>query len=168
MGYVEVKAVVPPKVSLLSTGNELKEPDCIPLPPGTIRDCNRTVLKALLKENKIPIHDCGIAVDEPNALIESVKEGLTYGDILVTTGGVSMGDRDILRQVLTQGFGAKIHFARVNMKPGKPTTFATLVFEGRKKLVIGKFFNYYLIIIAINISLDINSQILLEVYSVIF
>ena len=48
-----------------------------------------------------------------------------------------MGDRDFLRQVLVEDFAAQIHFARVNMKPGKPTTFATLTFEGRKKLFLG-------------------------------
>jgi gephyrin len=55
----------------------------------------------------------------------------------VTTGGVSMGDRDLLRQILTQDLGAEIHFARVNMKPGKPTTLATLEWEKRRKLILG-------------------------------
>ena len=53
----------------------------------------------------------------------------------VTTGGVSMGDRDLLRQVLVEQFGARIHFARVNMKPGKPTTFATCTVAGRRVLL---------------------------------
>ena len=53
----------------------------------------------------------------------------------VTTGGVSMGDRDLLRQVLVEQFGARIHFARVNMKPGKPTTFATCTLAGRRVLL---------------------------------
>lgn len=48
-----------------------------------------------------------------------------------------MGDRDLLRQVLVQDLGATIHFARVNMKPGKPTTFATLDWQNQKKLVLG-------------------------------
>ena len=56
---------------------------------------------------------------------------------MVTTGGVSMGDRDLLRQVLVDKFGAEIHFARVNMKPGKPTTFATCQLDGRTRVVIG-------------------------------
>jgi gephyrin len=48
-----------------------------------------------------------------------------------------MGDRDLLRQVLVQDFGAEIHFARVNMKPGKPTTLATLQWQNKRKLVLG-------------------------------
>ena len=46
-----------------------------------------------------------------------------------------MGDRDLLRQVLVEQFGARIHFARVNMKPGKPTTFATCTVAGRRGLL---------------------------------
>jgi len=48
-----------------------------------------------------------------------------------------MGDRDLLRQVLSEDFKADIHFARVNMKPGKPTTCATVVYDGKKKLILG-------------------------------
>ena len=48
-----------------------------------------------------------------------------------------MGDRDLLRQVLVSQFGAKIHFARVNMKPGKPTTFASCSVGGKPRLVLG-------------------------------
>merc|ERR1712150_145602 len=53
------------------------------------------------------------------------------------TGGVSMGDKDLLRQILEKEFDATIHFGRVHMKPGKPTTFATLTWKQRKKLVLG-------------------------------
>ena len=62
---------------------------------------------------------------------------MTRSDILVTTGGVSMGDRDLLRQVLVSDLDATIHFARVCMKPGKPTTFATCNLNGQKKVVVG-------------------------------
>ena len=48
-----------------------------------------------------------------------------------------MGDRDLIRQVLVQDLGATIHFARVNMKPGKPTTFASLQWNGLRKLFLG-------------------------------
>ena len=85
-------------MSLLSTGNELQDPlDRLPLRPGSIRDSNKTTLSALLKENSVPFFDAGIATDEPQSLVNKVKEAFEKGDILVTTGGVSMGDRDILR-----------------------------------------------------------------------
>ena len=60
-----------------------------------------------------------------------------FCDLVVTTGGVSMRYRNLLRQVLVDKFGAEIHFARVNMKPGKPTTFATCQLGGRTRVVIG-------------------------------
>lgn len=124
-------------MSLLSTGNELQDPHTSKLGPGAIRDSNKSTLLALLAMEDIPSHDCGIAIDEPGVLLSKVKLALQSGDMLVTTGGVSMGDRDILREVLVQDLGATIHFARVKMKPGKPTTFATLVYNGVKKIVLG-------------------------------
>ena len=87
-----------PVVSLLSTGNELQDPrDRQPLKPGAIRDSNKTTLSALLRGHGVPFHDAGIAIDEPQSLVDKLKEAFDKGDILVTTGGVSMGDRDILR-----------------------------------------------------------------------
>ena len=79
----------------------------------------------------------GIARDDVSVLTQALHNALSTNDILVTTGGVSMGDRDLLRQVLVDKFQAKIHFARVNMKPGKPTTFATCDVGGRTRLVLG-------------------------------
>jgi len=125
-----------PTVALLSTGNEIQSPG-EKLEPGHVRDSNKTTLLTLLKQQGIPIVDGGICKDDLASLTAGVRSALTSADVLVTTGGVSMGDRDLLRQVLVSEFGATIQFARVNMKPGKPTTFATLVVEGKKKLVFG-------------------------------
>ncbi len=81
--------------------------------------------------------DCGIASDELDELKAKLILAFESGHLVVTTGGVSMGDRDLLRQVLVQDFGATIHFGRVHMKPGKPTTFATLQWKGHAKIVLG-------------------------------
>jgi gephyrin len=64
-----------------------------------------------------------------------ISKGFDKADVLITSGGVSMGEKDLLKPVLESDFGATIHFGRVFMKPGKPTTFATLTREGHKKLV---------------------------------
>ncbi|KAK2724488.1 hypothetical protein QYM36_001106 [Artemia franciscana] len=72
-----------------------------------------------------------------DSLVARLKSALSDADILVTTGGVSMGEKDLLRYALTSHFDATIHFARVNMKPGKPTTFATCCFEGKNKIIFG-------------------------------
>ena len=126
-----------PVVTVLSTGNEIQEPDT-ELLPGHVRDSNKTTLMSLLRSvGGIEARDGGIAKDDLATLTSSLGAALEASDLVVTTGGVSMGDRDLLRQVLVDKFGAKVHFARVNMKPGKPTTFATCEVAGRTRLVLG-------------------------------
>ncbi|XP_049879101.1 gephyrin [Pectinophora gossypiella] len=134
-GYQNVTVRANPKIALLSTGNELQEPSELKLRPAHIRDSNRTMLRVLLKEHGYDSIDCGIARDEPGALVAALSSALAQADVLVCTGGVSMGERDLLKPVLTKDFGATLHFGRVRMKPGKPTTFATCQFDGKTKFI---------------------------------
>ncbi|KAK9511717.1 hypothetical protein O3M35_000325 [Rhynocoris fuscipes] len=134
VGVSKVSVYRLPSVAVLSTGNELLQPDQ-PLKKGMVRDSNKTTLLSLLQENGFTAHDMGVAKDEPTCLMNSLKKSMSNCDVVITTGSVSMGDKDYLKPVLQQDFSAKIHFGRVNMKPGKPTTFATCNFEGRKKLL---------------------------------
>ncbi|CAF4916721.1 unnamed protein product [Pieris macdunnoughi] len=134
-GYLKVPVRVCPKVAILSTGNELQEPFEKTLRPSHIRDSNRIMLKMLLREHGYDSIDCGIARDEPAELASAIAGALAKCDILVCTGGVSMGERDLLKPVLANDFGATIHFGRVRMKPGKPSTFATCDYEGRTKFI---------------------------------
>jgi len=64
-----------------------------------------------------------------------MTRGLEEADVLITTGGSSMGLTDLLKPVIEHKFGGNIHFGRVAMKPGKPTTFATVRFQNRVKLI---------------------------------
>ena len=59
----------------------------------------KATLISLLSKHNVPFADCGIAIDEPDSLLEKLRSCLDGGDVVVTTGGVSMGDRDILRKV---------------------------------------------------------------------
>ncbi|XP_011882674.1 PREDICTED: gephyrin [Vollenhovia emeryi] len=127
-----VSVIKPPCIGLLSTGDELQEAG-EPLRPGQVYDSNRITLVSLLKESGFDSLDFGIAVDNAKDMINKIEEALKKVDVLVTTGSVSMGDRDLLKPILETHFKASIHFGRVNMKPGKPTTFATCTFLGRKK-----------------------------------
>ncbi|RUS89088.1 hypothetical protein EGW08_003151, partial [Elysia chlorotica] len=136
VGVTNVQCYSLPKVAVMSTGNELLEPSA-PLAEGKIRDCNRTTLLALLAEYGTPTVDLGIAKDSPDALLQKLRAALDLADVVITTGGVSMGDKDYLKQVLEVDLKATICFARVFMKPGKPTTFATLEYHGRRKLIFG-------------------------------
>ena len=143
VGATEISVFRRPIVGILSTGNELQDPTSDPdlkEGGGKIRDSNKTTLISLIKgEGGMPVKDLGIAIDDPQVLLDKLKASLSEVDILVTTGGVSMGDRDLLRQVLVEDLNAELQFARVNMKPGKPTTFATLLLPDskQKKLVLG-------------------------------
>lgn len=135
IGREEVDVYALPTVAVLSTGNELVESKP-QLPHGSIRDSNRPTLLTLLKQNGFLVTDAGIAADSMDTLFQHVTECLERCDVLVCSGGVSMGEKDLLRHVIAK-LEAEIHFARVNMKPGKPTTFATCQFNGRTKLIFG-------------------------------
>jgi molybdopterin molybdotransferase len=109
------------RVAILSTGDELVEPG-EPLAPGKIYDSNALALAAAVKETGgEPIH-LGIARDDRASLRRLLEEGLR-ADALVTTAGVSMGDRDLVREVL-QELGVRQIFWKVDIRPGRPTAFA--------------------------------------------
>lgn len=129
VGVTSVTCFRKPVVAVMSTGNELVEPG-EPLSKGQIRDSNRTTLISQLKQIGVTPLDLGIAPDSPDALLHMLSKAANKADIIVTSGGVSMGDKDYLKQVMETDLKATIHFARVFMKPGKPTTFATLPREG--------------------------------------
>lgn len=122
-----------PKVAVMSTGNEVTEPTASSLSPGQIRDSNRAmILSALLLRGYRTI-DMGIVPDEPRKLKEALQQALSRADVIITSGGVSMGEKDYLKSTI-QSIGGTIHFGRVFMKPGKPTTFATVDSSAGKKL----------------------------------
>lgn len=136
VGQTRIKVHPLPTIAVLSTGNELQESQPT-LQMGRIRDSNRPALISFLKHQGYPVFDAGIAEDNPAALHKCITTALDKADVLVSTGGVSMGEMDLLRHILIDRFKATIHFGRVDMKPGKPTTFATCHHGGKSKLVFG-------------------------------
>lgn len=126
VGAVKVSAFRKPHVGILSTGDEVVEPETDQLGPGQIRDANRSMLMAAAANAGAKVTDLGVARDAEGELMARFKAAIDGGiDVLITSGGVSMGDRDLI-QPLLDNLGATIHFGRVRMKPGKPLTFATL------------------------------------------
>lgn len=119
-----------PRVSILSTGDELVEPG-EPVGPGQIRDSNRFSLIAALQAEGAEVVWAGKGHDERDALEALVRERLAESDVLITSGGVSMGETDYIKPILLKL--ATVHFRRVFMKPGKPFNFAT----AGQKLVFG-------------------------------
>ncbi|XP_037087933.1 gephyrin-like [Pollicipes pollicipes] len=136
VGVCQVTVFSRPTVAVMSTGNEVQEPGR-PLEPGRIYDTNRLSLLAALPATGACVIDAGIAIDEPEQQLAALRSALHRSDVLVTTGGVSMGERDLVKRLLTDDLGAQVHFGRVFMKPGMPTTFATLTLDGRCKYVFG-------------------------------
>jgi len=138
VGMHEVAVWPRPRVGILSTGDELVEPDDTP-GPGQIRDSNRAMLAAAVTAlGGVPV-DFGIAGDKAVDIQARMAAALAASDIVLTSGGVSMGELDLIKPLL-EGAG-QVHFGRLNMKPGKPCTFATVEREsfghGQRRLVFG-------------------------------
>jgi gephyrin len=136
VGRAHVLVYKRPIVGVLSTGDEIVEHNTPgALRRGEVRDCNRPTLLAAVRGCGFEAVDLGIARDTPGALEQRLREGFQHVDVVVTSGGVSMGELDLLKPTIERALGGTIHFGRVAMKPGKPTTFATVPVkndEGRR------------------------------------
>ncbi len=122
VGCAELDVYKRPRVALMSTGNELVEVGGI-LQRGKIFDSNRWALLAALNEAGADVNLLANAPDEAEALRGLVTHALRTADVLVTSGGVSVGTHDLIKPLL-ESLG-EVHVGRVKLKPGKPFTFAT-------------------------------------------
>lgn len=148
-GVSHVTVRRPVTVGVLSTGNELLSPHewqhgaASNSPQNMIPDVNRPCLLSLLSHLKNANHDdeqndsgvvpiCSlidlgqVRDDDADGLTRLLQTALESCDVIVTTGGISEGETDILEQVLVQRLGGQLHFGRIHMKPGKPSTFVTV------------------------------------------
>ena len=124
-----------PRVAIISTGSELVRPDQ-PLQPGQIVDSNQYALTALVAQTgAIPV-PLGIVSDERSAVKGAIAAALTQADLVISSGGVSVGDYDYVDQVLAD-LGATLHIRAVAVKPGKPLTVATMAGADRHQLYFG-------------------------------
>ncbi|MBA7623106.1 Molybdopterin molybdenumtransferase [subsurface metagenome] len=122
LGCSTVKVIRRPVVAILATGNELVDTG-EPLPRGKIYNSNSYSVAALvLRYGGIP-KILGIALDSGTSLVVRLRKGVD-ADMLITTGGVSMGDYDVVKDVLVKQ--GEITFWTVRMKPGKPLAFGTI------------------------------------------
>jgi molybdopterin molybdotransferase len=122
VGCTNVPVWRKPRVAVLATGDELVEPHQTP-PPGSVRDSNRYALMAAAQEAGAEIVWHSHAVDDEQQLENAMRAAINEADVLLTSGGVSMGTRDLIKPILERM--ATIQFGRVSFKPGKPLTFAT-------------------------------------------
>jgi molybdopterin molybdotransferase len=124
LGHETVLVHRRPRVAILATGDELLEVH-EPLAPGKIRNSNEYTNAALVtRTGAIPIR-LGIARDTQTELTDKIRAGLAQGaDLFLTSGGVSVGDYDVVKDVL--GTEGQMQFWQVNMRPGKPLAFGLL------------------------------------------
>jgi len=123
VGRERVRIVRRPTVAVLATGDELVSVSTVP-GPGQIRDANSWSLLACCRRAGVGAESLGVARDTEADLGDRIARGLKR-DVLLVSGGVSVGEWDLVPKVL-RDLGVTIHFATVRMKPGKPTLFATL------------------------------------------
>jgi molybdopterin molybdotransferase len=123
IGAAEVNVFARPRAAVLATGDEL-----VPIeqsPSGsTIRNSNSPMLAALLRKFGCDVTDLGVAPDNPDLIKAKILDGLAH-DVLLITGGMSMGAYDYVPKLLVE-IGVRLHITKLRIKPGKPFVFGTL------------------------------------------
>ncbi|WP_436778374.1 molybdotransferase-like divisome protein Glp [Yinghuangia sp. YIM S09857] len=123
IGRDRIRVRPKPRVVILSTGSELVPPGR-PLTAGQIRDSNSYMLTAAAREAGAIAYRVGNVADDPKALIDTIEDQLIRADVVVTTGGVSAGAYDVVKEVLSD-LGT-VAFEKVAMQPGMPQGFGTI------------------------------------------
>ncbi|MBL1174763.1 molybdopterin molybdotransferase MoeA [Pantanalinema sp. GBBB05] len=119
----EVAVYRKPRVAILSTGSELVDLEQ-PLQPGQIVDSNRYALMVLVAQAGAEPIEIGSIPDDPAALKSAIAHAIATADLVISSGGVSVGDYDYIDEILAD-LGATIHIRSVAVRPGKPLTVAT-------------------------------------------
>ena len=119
LGYATVHVIRRARVAILGTGDEIIDIDQA-LQPGKIRNSNSYLLEAVVHDAGAEPRRLGVASDTVESLREKFHEALSY-DLILTSGGVSVGDFDLVKDILTEQ--GQMNFWRINMRPGKPVAF---------------------------------------------
>jgi molybdopterin molybdotransferase len=123
LGFPELRVYRRPRVAFFSTGDELRSIGEV-LSEGEIYDSNRYSLFAMLTEAGVEIFDLGVVPDDPRALEDAFHHAARIADVVITSGGVSVGEADYTKEILDRL--GDIAFWTIAMKPGRPLTFGRL------------------------------------------
>jgi len=125
LGNANVKVYMIPKVAVLSTGGEVTEPGK-PLAPGKIYDINAYSLCAAVRESGgLPLY-AGVVPDEKEILRKALEKALSSADMVLTSGGVSVGPKDIIPETVDSLGEPGVFISGIAVKPGKPATVALI------------------------------------------
>jgi molybdopterin molybdotransferase len=122
LGCVRPRVFLPPRVAVGVTGDEIRPASARRLPPAAIRNSNGPTLEALVRAAGGVALPLGAAGDREPEILALVRRGLAAADVLLVSGGVSAGDRDLVPPVLARA-GVRRLFHKVDVKPGKPVWF---------------------------------------------
>ena len=130
MGITSLSVKKSVHVVIMSTGNEIVSPNSEGLRDSvSIFDSNRSIITAVLEQqfhNCYTLTDLGIVSDDLQHVRQAFDKAMSLKpDIIITSGGVSMGEKDFIKTVISSLPNSQTHFQRISMKPGKPTTFVT-------------------------------------------
>ena len=131
IGITEVKVYANPSISIIITGNELQQPGT-PLQHGQVYESNSFALNAVLKQRSIQNIQILYATDKPEIVTATLKKALEQSDVVLLTGGISVGDYDFVLQAATE-CGVEKLFHKIKQRPGKPLYFG----KKQNKLVFG-------------------------------
>lgn len=127
LGCARLSVMVRPRVALFSTGDELVMPGDVPpeaMKPGAIYNSNRFFLRALLRRMGCEVSDLGIVPDQRDATLAALKTAADHHDLILTSGGVSVGEEDHIKPSVQQ-LGS-LDLWQIGMKPGKPFAYGTV------------------------------------------
>ena len=131
IGIDKVEVYSNPSISIIITGNELQQPGQ-PLQYGQVYESNSFALKAVLKQLQIDNVEVSYAADKPEIVRNTLKEALIQSDVVLLTGGISVGDYDFVLQAATE-CGIEKLFHKIKQRPGKPLYFG----KKENKLIFG-------------------------------
>ena len=125
-GVDQVEVLRKPRVGVFSTGDELVDPGtpAAQLQPGQIYDSNRLTVLSLLAQTPCELINLGRLADNEQQVLDALQDGASQCDVLITSGGVSVGDADFVTAAITQL--GQLEFWRLNLKPGKPLAFGRI------------------------------------------
>ena len=134
LGIASVPVLRRLRVAFFSTGDELRSLGEA-LTPGAIYDSNRYTLLGMLERLGCELRDMGIVRDHPDALEAALRQACAQADVIITSGGVSSGAADFTREVLARL--GQVAFWQLNMRPGRPMAFGTIVADGHQAMLLG-------------------------------